>query len=58
MLYYLLITISLLSLALSYNENSTCILSNNNDICENIMLFGQYIHAGIIIIFIMNKFLL
>lgn len=42
-LYLFLIKISLV---LSYDNNSTCVVSNSDNICNDIILMGRYIHAG------------
>ena len=43
-LYFL--TYFLMKISLVLSSNSSCTLSDNNDICENIILLGGYIHAG------------
>lgn len=42
-LFLLLISILLV---ISYDDNSTCIVSDSDDICKDIILMGRYIHAG------------
>ena len=46
-LYLFLIKISLV---LSYDNNSTCVVSNSDNICKDIILMGRYIHAGRVVI--------